>query len=94
MQDDPLTFGRLLYLFSIRLPSGSEEDIALVRLFKRSRWTPWTVWDNCCILEDGKTSFILPKYFTRGAHLIEAFGAPRENTTFYLNHTKEASLAP
>jgi hypothetical protein len=34
MDDDPLTFGRLLFLFQCRLPSGRTEDITLVRLFK------------------------------------------------------------
>ncbi|KAJ7229202.1 hypothetical protein GGX14DRAFT_345819 [Mycena pura] len=82
-----LDFARILYLFCCRLPGPEkrEEDVALVRLFKPARWKPKTFWENCRVLEDGRTMFMLPKYFIRGAHLINAFGAPREDTTFYLN---------
>ncbi|KAJ6580037.1 hypothetical protein DFH09DRAFT_886917, partial [Mycena vulgaris] len=87
MDNDPLAFGRLLYLLSVRLPSGKDEDVALVRMFKRSSFKPRTIWENCRILEDGKTMFVLPQYFVRGAHFINAFGAPglKVETTFYLN---------
>ncbi|KAJ6524939.1 hypothetical protein B0H19DRAFT_1199554 [Mycena capillaripes] len=40
MDDNPLTFGRMLFLFQCRLPSGRNEDIAFVRLFKNSTWRP------------------------------------------------------
>ncbi|KAJ7715086.1 hypothetical protein DFH07DRAFT_1015398 [Mycena maculata] len=69
MDDDPLTFGRMLFLFRSRLPSGRTEDIALVRLFKKSTWRPKTLWKNCRIYEDGRTMLILPRYFVRGAHM-------------------------
>ncbi|KAJ7460234.1 hypothetical protein FB451DRAFT_1405472 [Mycena latifolia] len=74
-------------LFSVRLPSGKDEDVALVQMFKRSSFKPRTIWENCRILEDGKTMFVLPRYFVRGAHFINAFGAPgsKVETTFYLN---------
>ncbi|KAJ6523875.1 hypothetical protein B0H19DRAFT_1345052 [Mycena capillaripes] len=52
MDDNPLTFGRTLFLFQCRLPSGRNEDIALVRLFKKSTWGPKTLWNNCQIFED------------------------------------------
>ncbi|KAJ7657002.1 hypothetical protein DFH06DRAFT_1410572 [Mycena polygramma] len=85
MDDDPLTFGRMLFLFECRLPSGRTEDIALVRLFKKSNWRPNTVWKNCWIFEDGRTIFILPRYFVRGAHLVNCFGCSKEKSTFYLD---------
>ncbi|KAJ6542486.1 hypothetical protein DFH09DRAFT_1089041 [Mycena vulgaris] len=39
------------------------------------------------IREDGKTIFVLPRYLVRGAHFLNAFGAPvsKVETTFYLN---------
>ncbi|KAJ7656964.1 hypothetical protein DFH06DRAFT_466473 [Mycena polygramma] len=85
MDDDPLTIGRMLFLFQCILPSGRTEDIALVRLFEKSTWRPKTVWQNCRILEDGRILFILPRYFVRGAHLINCFGCNKEKHTFYLD---------
>ncbi|KAJ7053222.1 hypothetical protein C8F01DRAFT_1065057 [Mycena amicta] len=82
---DALDFARILGLFRCRLPSKREVDVALVRLFKAARWKPKTVWENCRVLEDGRTTFILPEYFIRGAHLINAFGSKKEDTIFYLN---------
>ncbi|KAJ6527572.1 hypothetical protein DFH09DRAFT_1094739 [Mycena vulgaris] len=40
------------------------------------------------IREDGKTIFVLPRYLVRGAHFLNAFGAPvsKVETTFYLNN--------
>ncbi|KAJ6474054.1 hypothetical protein C8R47DRAFT_1076489 [Mycena vitilis] len=60
--DDPLTIGRMLFLFQCIFPSGRTEDIALVRLFKKSTWRPKTIWQNCRVLEDGRTLFILPRH--------------------------------
>ncbi|KAJ7079647.1 hypothetical protein C8R43DRAFT_910083, partial [Mycena crocata] len=85
MDDDPLTFGRLLFLFQCRLPSGRTEDITLVRLFKKSSWRPKTLWKNCRILEDSGTIFILPRYLVRGAHLITCFGCTKADHTFFLD---------
>nr|GAT50600.1 predicted protein [Mycena chlorophos] len=85
LSPDKLEFARLLGLFRCRFPSSREEDVALVRVFKTSKWKPFTMWDNCRVLEDGKTMFILPKYFIRGAHLINAFGSKAPERTFYLN---------
>ncbi|KAJ7217054.1 hypothetical protein GGX14DRAFT_358335 [Mycena pura] len=85
IKDDALDFARMLCLFRCRFPSKREEDIALVRLFRPSTWKPNTVWENCRVLEDGKTVFMLPKYFIRGAHLINAFGSRKPDATFYLN---------
>ncbi|KAJ7150693.1 hypothetical protein C8R46DRAFT_1008182 [Mycena filopes] len=85
MDEDPLTFGRLLYLFQCRLPSGRIEDIALVRLFKKATWRPKTLWRNCRIFEDSRTIFILPRYFVRGAHMINCFGCSKADCTFYLD---------
>ncbi|KAJ7197772.1 hypothetical protein GGX14DRAFT_374701 [Mycena pura] len=87
---DALDFARLLYLFRCRLPSKCEVDVALVRVFKQARWKPKTVWENCRVLEDGRTMLMLPKYFIRGAHLINAFGSKKEDTTFYLNDVVDA----
>ncbi|KAF7325099.1 hypothetical protein MKEN_00553000 [Mycena kentingensis (nom. inval.)] len=87
LDPNELDFARLIYLFRVRLPGDDrrEEDVALVRLFRPSQWKPKTVWENCRILEDGRTMLMLPKYFIRGAHFIPAFGCRSEETTFYLN---------
>jgi hypothetical protein len=85
MDDNPLTFGRLLFLFQCRLPSGRTEDITLVRLFKKSHWRPKTLWKNCRILEDSRTIFILPRYLIRGAHMVNCFGCKKADRTFYLD---------
>ncbi|KAJ7245782.1 hypothetical protein C8J57DRAFT_1679115, partial [Mycena rebaudengoi] len=85
MDNDPLTFGRILFLFQCKLPSGRTEDIALVRLFKKSNWRPKTGWTNCRIFEDVCTTFILPRYFICGAHMINCVGCSREDHTFYLD---------
>ncbi|KAJ7825670.1 hypothetical protein B0H14DRAFT_2820100, partial [Mycena olivaceomarginata] len=90
MDDDPLSCARMLYLFRCSLLSDREEDVALVRFFKKSRWQPKTAWKNCRVLEDGRTRFILPRYFTRGVHLINAFGCKKESSTFYLNDLVDA----
>ncbi|KAJ7203553.1 hypothetical protein GGX14DRAFT_369396, partial [Mycena pura] len=92
LDPNTLDFARLLYLFRCRIPGTDrcEEDIALVRLFKPSQWKPKTVWENCRVLEDGRTMLMLPKYFIRGAHLIRAFGSPRDHTRFYLNDVIDA----
>ncbi|KAJ7289653.1 hypothetical protein C8J57DRAFT_1628713, partial [Mycena rebaudengoi] len=85
MDNNPLTFGRILFLVKCKLPSGRTEDIALVQLFKKSNWRPKTGWTNCRIVEDARTIFILPRYFIRGAHMINCFGCSREDHTFYLD---------
>ncbi|KAJ7918110.1 hypothetical protein B0H13DRAFT_1869747 [Mycena leptocephala] len=64
---------------------GRTEDIALVRLFKKSAWRPKTVWKNCRIFEDERTMFILPQYFVRGAHKVNWLGCNKEAHTFYLD---------
>ncbi|KAJ7803493.1 hypothetical protein B0H13DRAFT_1671677 [Mycena leptocephala] len=85
IDDDPLTFGRMLFLFKCHLPSGRTKDIVLVRLFKKSGWRPKTVWKNCRIFEDGRTMFILPQYIIRGAHMVNCLGCNKEDHTFYLD---------
>ncbi|KAJ7700284.1 hypothetical protein B0H14DRAFT_3034133 [Mycena olivaceomarginata] len=90
MDNDPLTFGRMLYLLKCRLPSGAMEDIALVQLFKKSTWRPKTMWKNCRIFEEARTIFILPRYFVRGAHMINCFGCTKEDRTFYLDDVADS----
>ncbi|KAJ7136181.1 hypothetical protein C8R44DRAFT_952955, partial [Mycena epipterygia] len=85
MDNNPLTFGRMLSLFQCCLPSSVREDIALVRLFKKSTWRPKTIWKNCRIFEDSRTVFILLQYFLCGAHIINCFGCNKEDHTFYLD---------
>ncbi|KAK6997224.1 hypothetical protein R3P38DRAFT_2798741 [Favolaschia claudopus] len=52
MDQNSLSFARVLYLFRCVLPSHREEDIALVRSLKASRWKPNTLWENCRLLDD------------------------------------------
>ncbi|KAK6981756.1 hypothetical protein R3P38DRAFT_3410795 [Favolaschia claudopus] len=44
MDQNSLSFARVLYLFRCVLPSHREEDIALVRSLKASRWKPNTLY--------------------------------------------------
>ncbi|KAJ6600607.1 hypothetical protein DFH09DRAFT_839029, partial [Mycena vulgaris] len=46
---------------------------------------PTALWKNCRIFEDGRTIFILPPYFVRGAHVVNCFGCTMEDHTFYLD---------
>lgn len=86
MEENPLTSARILYLFQCFLPSGATKDIALVRFFKTSKWSPKTLWGNCKIIKEGqKTEFLSAEYFTRAVHLINAFGCTKEDTTFYID---------
>jgi len=39
-------------LLRCRLLSGKVVDMALVHTFKRTKWRPYTLWDNCQIYEE------------------------------------------
>ncbi|KAJ7049122.1 hypothetical protein C8F01DRAFT_1093819 [Mycena amicta] len=85
LTEDTLEFAYILCLFRCRFPSKREVDVALVRIFKKAAWKPKTMWENCRVLEDGRMMFMLPEFFIRGAHLINAFGSRKEDSTFYSN---------
>ncbi|KAJ6589204.1 hypothetical protein B0H19DRAFT_1103276 [Mycena capillaripes] len=85
MDNDPLSLARILYLFRCTLPSSREKDVALVQLLRGSRWQPNTLSENCRILENGRIMFMLLQYFARGAHMINAFGSRKQDSTYYLN---------
>ncbi|KAJ7025288.1 hypothetical protein C8F04DRAFT_968060 [Mycena alexandri] len=85
IDDVLLTFGRLIFLFQCRLPSGRTEDITLVRLFKKSSWRPKTPWKNCRIVEDSRTLFWLPRYLVRGAHMVNCFGCSKADRASYFD---------
>jgi len=68
------TVVRLHSLLRCRLLSGKLVDIALVHTFKRTKWRPYTLWDNCQIYEEVKEpSFVLMDYVVRGVVLCPAF---------------------
>ena len=80
------TCARILYHFRCILPSKNEYDIALVRLFKRSAFTPRTKWAGCEVFErERHAQFVMVNYFIRGVHMIDVVGATRGEGKAYLN---------
>jgi hypothetical protein len=61
------TLARLRDLIRCWLPSGKVIDVALKHGFSPSRWRPKTVWKNCRIVEEDKSSsLVLMDYVVRG----------------------------
>jgi hypothetical protein len=69
MQD--FKFAHLKLLFWCKMPSGNEYDLALICPFKPSRWKPWTVWNQCKILDEGKPQIISLQYMIRSTLLVD-----------------------
>ncbi|KAJ7195693.1 hypothetical protein GGX14DRAFT_674795 [Mycena pura] len=57
LNPNTLNFARMLYVFRCRMPGAvkREEVITLICLFRHAQWKPKTLWENCRILEDGRT---------------------------------------
>ena len=67
---------RLRSLLRCRLPSGKVVDIALVRAFTRNSWKPYTMWKDCQVLAEARSSsFVLLDYVVRGALLCPVFNS-------------------
>jgi hypothetical protein len=81
MTDLGLHFARLRSLLRCELPSGRRIDVALVHMFKTSRWKPKTRWAGCQIRDEAKeSSFLWMEHVVRGALLAPVSGAPNEPT--------------
>ncbi|KAF8994667.1 hypothetical protein BDQ17DRAFT_1392381 [Cyathus striatus] len=69
-----IDIARLRSLLRCRLLSGKTIDIALVHTFHQHTWKPFTLWDNCQILnEDRDSSFLLLDFVVRGGLMCPAF---------------------
>lgn len=86
---DDLTVVRLRGVYRCILNArGEEEDVALVKFFKRSSYKPHTVWQGCRTMDEEKEyEFVLLKHLLRGAHMIPVFNRPPSDpqNTFYFN---------
>ncbi|KAF8587172.1 hypothetical protein K439DRAFT_1645943 [Ramaria rubella] len=51
INSEPVQYAHLQFVFQCFLPSGAQ-DIAIVRLFRQSKWLPKTVWKGCQVLEE------------------------------------------
>jgi hypothetical protein len=81
MTDPGLHFARLRSLLRCELLSGRRIDVALVHMFKTSRWKPKTRWAGCQIRDEAKeSSFLWMEHVVRGALLAPVSRAPNEPT--------------
>ncbi|KAF8582421.1 hypothetical protein K439DRAFT_156885 [Ramaria rubella] len=80
---EPLTFGRLQYVFSCQDNKGRTCDLALIRIFQLSNWSPVTKWEGCRVLEEKNYRFVMLKYLLRGCHMIPTF--EKKVGRYYLN---------
>ena len=87
---DDLTVVRLcgLYCQCQLNGRGDEEDVALVKYFKKLSYKPHTMWRGCLAMEKEKDyEFMLLKHPLRGAHMIPVFNHPlsEPTNTFFFN---------
>ncbi|KIJ24432.1 hypothetical protein M422DRAFT_194668 [Sphaerobolus stellatus SS14] len=80
---NPITFARLEFIFTCEDSSSRRCDVALVRMFKNSRWWLRTKWEGCRVLEEKNYEFVFLKYLIRGCHMIPTF--EKEDGAYYLN---------
>ncbi|KAF8577619.1 hypothetical protein K439DRAFT_1664150 [Ramaria rubella] len=85
---EPLTFGRLQYVFSCEDNKGRTCDLALIRIFQLSNWSPATKWEGCHVLEEKNYRFVMLKYLLRGCHMIPTF--EKKVGRYYLNDLVDA----
>ncbi|KAJ7201208.1 hypothetical protein C8J57DRAFT_1102994, partial [Mycena rebaudengoi] len=73
-------------LFRCNLPSGRHVDIALIGMFKQSRWKPKTLWAGCQIQEEVKEySFLSMEHVIRGALLAPVSSSSSESIHFVVD---------
>ncbi|KAF8585398.1 hypothetical protein K439DRAFT_1615941 [Ramaria rubella] len=80
---EPMTFGRLQYVFSCEDSSGKQSDLALIRILHPSAWIPATKWEGCTVVEEKNYRFVMLKYLLRGCHMIPTF--EKKVGRYYLN---------
>ncbi|KIJ52403.1 hypothetical protein M422DRAFT_156634, partial [Sphaerobolus stellatus SS14] len=80
---NPVTFGKILALFSYYGRAKVRHDIAFIRLLRPCSWKPKTKWDGCTVYEEKECDFFLLKYLIRGCHFIPTFN--ETNKRYYLN---------
>ncbi|KAJ7125922.1 hypothetical protein C8R44DRAFT_702274 [Mycena epipterygia] len=90
--DPGLHFARARSLLRCNLPSGRQIDVALVRLFERSRWKPRTRWAGCQIRDEVKQySFLSMEHVIRGA-LLAPVSSVNNEPTHILVDTVDADM--
>ncbi|KAF8530333.1 hypothetical protein BU17DRAFT_35668, partial [Hysterangium stoloniferum] len=87
---NPVSYARLLFLFSCILSSGKTVDMGVVQWLKEARWKPKTTWKNCQVFEEKGKSIIFLKYVVRAYHMIPTFDGP--DKTYYLNDMVDADI--
>ncbi|KAF8584136.1 hypothetical protein K439DRAFT_1616926 [Ramaria rubella] len=80
---EPMTFGRLQFVFSCEDSSGKRSDLALIRILHPSAWIPTTKWEGCTVVEEKNYRFVMLKYLLRGCHMIPTF--EKKVGRYYLN---------
>ncbi|KAF8582945.1 hypothetical protein K439DRAFT_1349884, partial [Ramaria rubella] len=80
---EPMTSGRLQYVFSCEDSSGKRSDLALIRILHPSAWIPATKWEGCTVVEEKNYRFVMLKYLLRGCHMIPTF--EKKVGRYYLN---------
>ncbi|KAJ7113147.1 hypothetical protein C8R44DRAFT_631102, partial [Mycena epipterygia] len=82
--DSPgMTFARLYALLRCTLESKQQFDVALVRLFRQSKWKPRTEWAGCQVREEVKPySLLLMDFVICGALLTPVNESGKENFYF------------
>ncbi|KAJ7929009.1 hypothetical protein B0H13DRAFT_2248102 [Mycena leptocephala] len=81
---EDLTVAHLVELLRCQLPDESVHDIAVVRMLKKSNWTPKTKWAGCWVYDEKKSlDLVLVKYLIRGAHMIPVSDANKPSLTYF-----------
>ncbi|KIJ28811.1 hypothetical protein M422DRAFT_269862 [Sphaerobolus stellatus SS14] len=80
---NPVTFGRIIALFSCHGPGKIRHDIAFIRILRPSSRKPKTKWEGCKVFEEKEFDFFLMKYLIRGCHFVPTFDG--SDKRYYLN---------
>jgi hypothetical protein len=87
---NPVSYARLLFVFSCVLRSGQIIDMAVVQWLKEAKWKPKTHWKNCQVFEENGRSIIFLKYVVRACHMIPTFDGP--DKSYYLNDMVDGDM--
>ncbi|KIJ32951.1 hypothetical protein M422DRAFT_183772, partial [Sphaerobolus stellatus SS14] len=80
---NPVTFRRIIVLFSCNGPGKTRHDITFIWILRPSSWKPKTKWEGCKVFEEKEFDFFLMKYLIRGCHFAPTFDG--SNKRYYLN---------
>ncbi|KIJ49247.1 hypothetical protein M422DRAFT_247050 [Sphaerobolus stellatus SS14] len=92
---NPVTFGRLEYVFSCEDAEGQKCDLALVRKFEDSCWRPKTKWEGCRVLrEKGEIGFLRQNPHISSDHASLIFTRfPKDNQFSVLIREKDRAIS-